>query len=103
MIETLARLHAHLWCRAVYLGWNEKLLAAFVRGEPRLLVYRDRPGEEGSLEPGGMYQTLLLFHLHACNTFSYPAQPSECGRQRTLNSVHGHTAARLQSNGNLAV
>ena len=30
-------------------------------------------------------------------------QPSECGRQRTLNSVHGHTAARLQSNGNLAV
>ena len=29
--------------------------------------------------------------------------PSECGRQRTLNSVHGHTAARLQSNGNLAV
>ena len=32
-----------------------------------------------------------------------PAQPSECGRQRTLNCVHGHTASRLQSNGNLAV
>ena len=31
------------------------------------------------------------------------AQPSECGRQRTLNSVHGHAAARLQSNGNLRV
>ena len=31
------------------------------------------------------------------------AQPSECGRQRTLNSIHGHTAARLQSNENLAV
>ena len=30
-------------------------------------------------------------------------QPSECGQQRTLNSVHGHTAARLQCNGNLAV
>ena len=30
-------------------------------------------------------------------------QPSECGQQRTLNSVHGHTAAQLQSNGNLAV
>ena len=30
-------------------------------------------------------------------------QPSECGRQRTLKSVHGHTAARLQSNGNLVV
>ena len=28
-------------------------------------------------------------------------QPSECGRQRTLNSEH--TAARLQSNANLAV
>ena len=27
-----------------------------------------------------------------------PAQPSECGRQRTLNTVHGHTAARSQSN-----
>ena len=26
------------------------------------------------------------------------AQPSECGRQRTLNTVYGHTAARLQSN-----
>ena len=31
------------------------------------------------------------------------AQPSECGRQRTLNTVHGHTAARLQSNWNLTV
>ena len=31
------------------------------------------------------------------------AQPSECGQQRTLNSVHGHAAARLQSNGNLTV
>ena len=31
------------------------------------------------------------------------AQPSECGQQRTLNSVNGHTAAQLQSNGNLAV
>ena len=26
------------------------------------------------------------------------SQPSECGRQRTLNTVHGHTAAWLQSN-----
>ena len=32
-----------------------------------------------------------------------PTEPSECGQQHTLNSVHGHTAARLQSNGNLAV
>ena len=31
------------------------------------------------------------------------AQPSECGRQRTLNIVHGHTAALLQCNGHLAV
>ena len=31
------------------------------------------------------------------------SQPSECEGQRTLNSVHGHTAARLKSNGNLAV
>ena len=31
------------------------------------------------------------------------AQPSECGRQHTLNSIHGHNAARLQSNANLAV
>ena len=30
-------------------------------------------------------------------------QPSECGRQRTLNSVHGHTAAWLQSNENFTV
>ena len=30
-------------------------------------------------------------------------QPSELGRQRTLNSVHGHTAARLHFNGNLVV
>ena len=30
-------------------------------------------------------------------------QHSECGRQRTLNGVHGHTAARLQCNVNLAV
>ena len=40
------------------------------------------------------------------SSFTYTrdvSQPSECGRQRTLNSVHGHTAARLQSNGNLAV
>ena len=29
------------------------------------------------------------------------SQPSVCGRQGTLNSVHGHTAAWLQSNGNL--
>ena len=29
--------------------------------------------------------------------------PLECRRQRTLNSIHEHTAARLQSNGNLAV
>ena len=33
----------------------------------------------------------------------FKPQPSECGQQRTLNSVHGHTAARLQFNGNLAV
>ena len=39
----------------------------------------------------------LLFKL------DHWAQPSECGRQRTLNSLHGHTAAWLQSNGNLAV
>ena len=26
-------------------------------------------------------------------------QPSECGRQRTLNIVHAHTAAQQQSNG----
>ena len=31
------------------------------------------------------------------------AHPSECWRQRTLNSVNGHTAARMQFNGNLAV
>ena len=31
------------------------------------------------------------------------AQSSECGRQRTLNSLHRHTAARLQSNESLAV
>ena len=31
------------------------------------------------------------------------SQPSECGRQSTLNSVHGHTAALLQYNGNLRV
>ena len=30
-------------------------------------------------------------------------QPSECGRQRTLNSLHEHNAAKLQSNGNFAV
>ena len=28
------------------------------------------------------------------------AQPSECGRQRTLNIVHAQTAAQPQSNGN---
>ena len=27
------------------------------------------------------------------------AQPSECGRQRTLNIVHAQTAAQQQSNG----
>ena len=35
--------------------------------------------------------------------YKVSAQPSECGRQRTLNSVHGHTAVPPQSNGNLAV
>ena len=28
-----------------------------------------------------------------------PPQPSECGRQRTLNIVHAQTAAQQQSNG----
>ena len=28
-----------------------------------------------------------------------PTQPSECGRQRTLNTVHAQTAAQQQSNG----
>ena len=40
------------------------------------------------------------------SSFTYTrdaSQPSECGRQRTLNSVHGHTAAWLQFNGNLTV
>ena len=40
---------------------------------------------------------------HPGGTTEAAAQPSECGRQHTLNSVHGHTAARLQSNGNLSV
>ena len=31
------------------------------------------------------------------------SQPSECGLQHTLNSIHGHTAAWLKSNGYLAV
>ena len=31
------------------------------------------------------------------------AQPSECGRQRTLIILHGHTVSQLQGNGNLAV
>ena len=35
-----------------------------------------------------------------CLTFP---QPHEFGQQRTMYSIHGHTAARLQSNGNLAV
>ena len=35
--------------------------------------------------------------------FKNLALPSECGWQRTMNSVHGHTAARLQSNRNLTV
>ena len=37
------------------------------------------------------------------NDVGVAAQPSECGRQRTLISAHGHTAAWLQSNGNFAV
>ena len=31
------------------------------------------------------------------------SQPSECGLQRTLNSVYGHASAWLQSNEYLAV
>ena len=42
--------------------------------------------------------TFLLF-----KETTWTPQPSDCGQQRTLNSVHGHTAAWLQSNGNLAV
>ena len=37
------------------------------------------------------------------NVLAVLTQPSECGLQRTLNSVHGHPAAWLQSNWNLAV
>ena len=37
------------------------------------------------------------------NLLKRAAKPSECGQQRTLNSARGHTAARLQSNGNLEV
>ena len=40
------------------------------------------------------------------SSFTYTrdvSQPSERGRQRTLNSVHGHRAALLQSNGNITV
>ena len=40
------------------------------------------------------FQPLNFFQIIS----KFPAQPSECGRQRTLNTVHGHTAARLQSN-----
>ena len=32
-----------------------------------------------------------------------PTESSECGRQHTLNNVHGHTAAWLQSNEHRAV
>ena len=43
--------------------------------------------------------TSVVFREVHCGT----TQPPECGWQHTLNSIHGHTAARLQSNGNLAV
>ena len=39
---------------------------------------------------------------HFVRIFDRP-QPSEYGRQCTLNSVYGHTVARLQSNDNLAM
>ena len=46
------------------------------------------------LERGSIVLLLLLL---LCNT---QAQPSECGRQHTLISVHAQTAAWQQSNGN---
>ena len=49
----------------------------------------------------------LYFHpssaVSQVNVFPPAPQPSECGRRRTLHSLHGHTAAWLQFNGNLAV
>ena len=48
------------------------------------------------------YWNSEMFTFQNC-FFALPSQPSECGWQRTLNILHGHTAARLQSNGNLAV
>ena len=38
-------------------------------------------------------------HRNSCGSESRPTQPSECGRQHTLNIVHVQTAAQQQSNG----
>ena len=47
--------------------------------------------------------SIFLSHYMALNVFQGPpaqSQPSECGRQHTLISVHAQTAAWQQSNGN---
>ena len=49
-----------------------------------------------SVSNGLKVHTLLRFNRIYVNI----SQPSECGRQRTLISVHAQTAPRLQSNGN---
>ena len=55
-------------------------------------------------QPQSVLQNICsVSHLFLPWLYNPATQPSECGRQRTLNSVHGHTAAQLQSNGNLAV
>ena len=48
------------------------------------------------LEHPNLYSVISAIFLQGFKFFG--PQPSECGQQGTLNTVHGHTAARLQSN-----
>ena len=81
----------------------------FVFKAPILTIYRLNLADSiGSPEPkkvqGTFPETTLAGYwvqgaLYYKHMFACYSQPSECGRQRTLNIVHAQTAAQQQSNG----